>query len=198
MLMEETSVPLGALPIEAFKTHLRLGTGFSEQSLQDPVLEGFLRAAMAAIEARTGKILLSRSFSWNVTRWRDPDCAVLPIAPVRSVTEVAVINLDGSETVANGSAFVLERDMQQPLVRSKNKALPAIPTGGSAEVRFVAGYGSVWGELPADLAQAVMLLAAHYYEYREEVSLSQGCMPFGVISLIERYKPMRLMAGARL
>ena len=55
MLVEETTVPAAALPIAAFKDHLRLGTGFSEDTIQDSVLEGFLRAAVAAIEARTGK-----------------------------------------------------------------------------------------------------------------------------------------------
>ena len=41
-----------------------------------------------------------------------------------------------------------------------------------------------------------MLLASHYYEFRHETTLSEGCMPFGVTSLIERYRVMRL--GARV
>ena len=41
-----------------------------------------------------------------------------------------------------------------------------------------------------------MLLASHYYEYRDETALSQGCMPFGVTSLIARYRPIRLGLGA--
>ncbi len=60
---------------------------------------------------------------------------------------------------------------------------------------FRAGFGAGWADIPADLAQAVLLLAAHYYEYRDEVSLSQGCMPFGVSSLIERYRTVRLLTG---
>ncbi|MCX8227300.1 MAG: head-tail connector protein, partial [Sulfitobacter sp.] len=58
-----------------------------------------------------------------------------------------------------------------------------------------AGYGATWGQVPADLQQAVFLLAGHYYEFRHETNLSDGCMPFGVSSLIERYKPMRLGFG---
>ena len=56
MLIEETTVPDVALPVEDFKAHLRLGTGFGPETLQDEVLAGFLRAAISAIEARTGKI----------------------------------------------------------------------------------------------------------------------------------------------
>ena len=51
------------------------------------------------------------------------------------------------------------------------------------------------GKGAADLAQAVMLLAAHYYEYRDETALAEGCMPFGVASLIERYRIVRLYGG---
>ena len=58
-----------------------------------------------------------------------------------------------------------------------------------------AGFATGWDELPADLAQAVLLLAAHYYEYRNETALSDGCMPFGVTSLVQRYRPMRIAPG---
>ncbi len=61
MLVEQTTVPGAALPVAEFKDHLRLGTGFADDGVQDGVLEAYLRAAMAAIEARTGKILLTRS-----------------------------------------------------------------------------------------------------------------------------------------
>ena len=73
--------------------------------------------------------------------------------------------------------------------------LPPIAPGGTAEIVFRAGYGVAWSDSPADLAQAVLLLAAHYYEYRHETGLAGGCMPFGVSSLIERYRTVRLLGG---
>jgi len=57
MLIEETNIPDAVLPLAAFKAHLRMGTGFSDTSLQDAVLGRFLRAALAAVEGRTGKVL---------------------------------------------------------------------------------------------------------------------------------------------
>ena len=65
-------------------------------------------------------------------------------------------------------------------------------------IGFVAGFGAAWGDVPADLRQAVLMLATHYYEYRHDTSLSSGCMPFGVTSLLERYRPVRLHMGAGL
>jgi hypothetical protein len=71
LLMEESAVPIAALPLAEFKAHLRLGTGFADDDIQDPVLEGFLRAALAAIEGRTGKVLIEREFSWVLHDWQD-------------------------------------------------------------------------------------------------------------------------------
>ena len=52
-LVEQTTVPVASLPVSQFKHHLQLGTGFADDTAQDAVLEQYLRAAIAAIEART-------------------------------------------------------------------------------------------------------------------------------------------------
>ncbi|WP_323779512.1 head-tail connector protein [Leisingera sp.] len=195
MLSELTPVPEAALPLAPFKAHLRLGTGFGEDSLQDEVLIGFLRAALAAIERRTGKALITRDFELEIRHWRDRARMILPIAPVQAVTAVAMRDAGGGETVLDASLYHLERDGQRPRLCPAGSLLPPIPTGGLARISLQAGMASDWGGLPADLGQAVMLLAAHYYEYRADTGLHGGCMPFGVTSLIERYRSLRLTLG---
>ena len=195
MLIEETAVSQAALPLAEFKTHLRLGTGFADDDIQDPVLESFLRAAIAAIEARTGKILITRDFSWTLTLWRDPGGQALPVAPVSAIIRLTLRNRMDEEDVIDPAHYRLERDAHRPVLRPAGTALPMIPSGGTAEVEFSAGMAAAWGGLPADLAQAVLLLAAHYHEYRHETTLGDGCMPFGVSSLIERYRTVRLFGG---
>lgn len=197
MLVEETTVPQSALPVAPFKDHLRLGSGFSDDGLQDGLLESFLRAAMAAIEARTGKILLEREFSWTLTAWRDSQSQALPVAPVSAIAQVVLISRLGDETVVAPAAYHLEPDMQRPALVASGTSLPTIGTGGSARIGFLAGFGPDWSDLPADMAQAVMMLAAHYYEYRHETAFGSGCMPFGVSALIERYRTVRLFGGGR-
>ncbi len=195
MLIEETTVPDGALPVEDFKAHLRLGTGFGQETSQDEVLTGFLRAAIGAVEARTGKVLITRSFGWSLSFWRDLNAQGLPLAPVSAISSVTIVARNGDEVLAAPEAYWLEKDSQRPRLRSTGAALPGIPANGSVVIRFDAGYGAAWADVPPDLRQAVMLLAAHYYEYRNETSLSDGCMPFGVTSLIERYRIMRIGTG---
>ncbi|WP_283644080.1 head-tail connector protein [Marinovum algicola] len=191
MLVEETNVPLAALPVEEFKAHLRLGSGFAGAGVKDAVLASFLRAAIAAIEARTGKALILRPFTYTVERWRETAAQRLPVAPVTAVSSVTITDAAGTAEVVDPGDYRLRPDAQAPQLRATGNCLPVIPAGGSAAVAFSAGYAPDWAGLPADLGQAVMLLAAHYYEYRDETALGQGCMPFGVTTLIERYRMMR-------
>ncbi|OWU85308.1 gene transfer agent protein [Oceanicola sp. 22II-s10i] len=195
MLTEETEVPLAALPVDAFKAHLRLGTGFAGDVVQDEVLESFLRAAIAVIEARTGKALFERDFAWRVTAWRSPVEQVLPVAPVSAVSELRRVSGEGAEAVIAADAYRLVVDTYAPRLTGRVFMLPTIPTGGAMVIRFTAGFGAAWDDVPPDLRHAVMLLAAHYYEYRGETVLDEGCMPFGVSALLARYRTFRLGAA---
>lgn len=195
MLIEETAIADTTLPVDQFKAHLRMGTGFAESDVQEELLKGFLRAAIAAIEARTGKVLIERAFSWSLSCWRDPAGEVLPVAPVSAIDAVTMTDATGADTDLNTDAYRLERDSQRPRLRPAATSLPSVPTGGSVKIAFTAGMAAGWDSLPADLGQAVLLLAAHYYEYRDETSLSDGCMPFGVTSLIQRYRMVRFGSG---
>ncbi len=195
MLIEETSVPSEALPVADFKSHLRLGTGFSDDAAQDDLLESFLRAAMTAIEARTGKILLQRVFSWTINRWSNPVTQGLPVAPISAIVRLVLRDPRNDEEIVAPEFYNLQPDSQRPILRARGSVLPIIAPGGTAELVFQAGYGADWSKLPSDLSQAVMLLATHYYEHRDETSLAAGCMPFGVSSLIERYRTVRVFIG---
>lgn len=196
MLVEETLVSDAVLPVDALKDHLLIGSGFAEGDLQDPVLVSFLRAALAAIEGRTSKALIARGFLMTIDDWASRSEQKLPVAPVQSVNEVSIIDAYGVATRLDPSTFRLQKDAFAARLRPMSTLLPSVPTGGSVEIRFDAGYGASFEAVPEDLKQAVLMLASHYYEYRADTALGQGCMPFGVTSLIARYRPVRMGLGA--
>lgn len=195
MLIEQSAVPDEALPIVAFRDHLRLGSGFADDAAQDAVLGAELRAALAVIEGRTGKVLIRRRFGWTVTQWGTLSEQALPVAPVQEVVSIALSTRQGEVTAVDLARVRLVQDMQRPLIVATGAVLPQVPLGGTAEVVFEAGFAPVWGDLPGDLAQAVMMLAAHYYEHRFESAAQGGAVPFGVAALIERYRTVRLLGG---
>jgi uncharacterized phiE125 gp8 family phage protein len=193
ILTEVSAPPSAAVPVRAFAEHLALGRGFADDGAQDGVLELYLRAAMAAIEARLGRALLAREFAWSVPCWREEASQTMPIGPVRSVSSVTLVAADGSEEAADPDGWSVLRDSQRPrLVGRFGRSLPRIPRSGRAEIRFTAGFGAIWDEVPADLRQAVFLLAAHFYENRSDAGTVAGSMPFGVLVLLETYRAARL------
>lgn len=193
MVVELTSITTGVLPLAELRAQLRLGTGFGEDTLQDGVLEALLRAAIAAIEGRTGKALIRRQFVWTLTGWRDPSGQSLPVAPVTAIDEMRLFSRTGAETVADPAAYRLIQDSHCPQIRPTGSMLPGIGQGGMAEILFTAGFAGDWAGVPADLAHAVLLLAAHYYEHRNALD-GEGAvqLPFGVNALIERHRSLRL------
>ncbi|GGE40567.1 hypothetical protein GCM10011517_05280 [Actibacterium pelagium] len=197
MLSVVTPVPDAALPVEAFKDHLRLGTGFASSGSEDALLLGFLRAAMAAVEGRTGKALLLRTYQWTLTAWRDATRQALPVAPVAVVSELRLTDSAGSEEVVAAETYRLVRDTHRPLLEALGIALPMVPLGGEARVTFDAGFAADWTNLPADLAQAVFMLAAHYYEHRQSSGFGEPDMPYDVAKLIEPWRTVRILGGGR-
>tara|TARA_R110002096_G_scaffold139147_6_gene293321 strand:- start:805 stop:1401 length:597 start_codon:yes stop_codon:yes gene_type:complete len=196
ILTEITSIPSGALPFYNFKNHLRMGTGFAEADLQDPLLEAYLRAAIATIEGKLGLAIIERSFSWNLTTWHHGDHQNFPIRPVKAITSVTCLDRFDVPYAVDSGAYVLIQDSLVPAIKAVGGWLPRIPTDGTIEIEFLAGYGANWDDVPADLAQAVLLLASYFYENRIGAPLASGILPVAVSGLIEPYRVVRV-SGTR-
>lgn len=197
MLVEQGAVPSAALPVADLRAHLRLGTGFGADGLQDGLLESQLRAAIAAVEGRTGKALVQRRFVWDVACWRGAGAQAIPVAPVVAVIEVALVDAGGGRVVLPAAGWRLRRDAQRPRLEPAGAALPPVPAGGRAEVVLDAGFGPQWAAVPPDLAQAVLLLAAEYYEFRHDGGAARGGLPPAVQALIGPWRTVRVLGGGQ-
>jgi uncharacterized phiE125 gp8 family phage protein len=195
LLTELTTISGAALPVQGLKDHLRLGTGFADSGMQDGLLEGYLRSAMAAIEGRTGKALLSRQFKLTLEDWRDGSEQALPVAPVSAVVSLTLYNLANTATVIPADRYRLVQDTHRPKLAAAGYVLPVVPVDGRIEIVFAAGFGAAWANVPPDLQQAVFLLAAQYYEHRNEFAEAQPGLPYPVQALIERWRTVRVLGG---
>lgn len=196
MLTEETPVPSAALPVEEMKDHLRMGSGFADDGLQDGLIETYLRAAMAVIEGRIGKMLFQRRFLWVLDCWRDAEQA-LPVSPVAGIVSLTLVDAAGAEVVVPATAYRLIKDLHRPRLAGKGASLSTIPTEGVVKVVFDAGFGPAWTDVPVDLRQAVLLLAGEYYEHRHDDGAQAAGLPFGVVTLIERWRTVRILGGGK-
>lgn len=195
MLTEEMPVAASVLPVQSLRDHLRLGTGFADDGLQDDLVEAYLRAALAAIEARIGKVLPQRVFRWTLEDWRDGVTQPLPVGPVRAIGSVVIHDAAGAASLVPPEVYRLITDVHRSRLVARGTALPSVSAGGRIEVVFTAGFGAGWADVPPDLRQAVLLLAADYYEQRGETGLRTAALPFGVTGLIERWRTVRVLGG---
>lgn len=196
MLVELTAPAADALPVAALRDHLRLGSGFgiADDPAETAALTGFLRAAIATIEARTGKVLLARQFRLRLDDWRDPRGQPLPLAPVSAVERVEIDDGTGRIVVVDPAGWSLLADLQRPVLLPRSGWLPVVPEAGFVNIILQTGFGPAWSDVPADLAQAVLLLAARYHEDRTFEG-TQAAMPFAVSGLIERWRSVRVLGG---
>jgi len=189
-LTEITPIPLAALPLAELRDHLRLSSGFADDATQDGLLEQYLRAAIATVEGRVARSLFLRGYSLRLSRWRDGYAQALPVAPVTALQSVTMLDASGAQTLVDPARYRLDADGARPRLEAAGTALPGIPTGGAVVIDFSAGFGADWSDIPADLRQAVLLLAAQYYEGREAGGSAD--MGFGVRALLERWRDLRL------
>lgn len=190
MLTEVTAPTQTVVSVQDFSDHLRLGSGFADDGNQDAALEMYLRVAASAVEARIGKALITRRMRLVLTGWQGVERQALPMAPIQMIDSVSVVDAGGSSVAMGAGRWVLRRDMHRPELVANGGYLPTIPANGQVEIVFEAGFGPDPVDVPADLRQAVLLLAAHYYEARTG-SEADG-VPMAVMALLAPHRVVRL------
>lgn len=188
-LTERTAIAQSSLPLADLRDHLRLGSGFGEESLQDDLLASVLRAAIAEIERQICRSFINREFCFLLDCWRSSGRQFLPRGPVTTISEIAVTRRDGGRDVLDPARYRLVTDEPRAAIQPTRGSFPRISTGGEAQITFSAGYGPSWETVPADLALAALSLASARYEDRN----GSEPMPQGVRSLIAPYRPLRVL-----
>jgi uncharacterized phiE125 gp8 family phage protein len=116
---------------------------------------------------------------------------------VDGVVSVTLVDAAGGETLVAATSYRLVSDTHRPRLVGRGFSLPTIPTDGMVKVVFDAGFGPDWTDVPVDLRQAVLLLASEYYEHRHDDGAQGAGLPFGVVTLIERWRTVRILGGGR-
>lgn len=165
------------------RAHLRLDTGD-----EDAVLTAFITAARAVLEGETRRALVTQVWRLLLDEWPGAEVK-LPLAPVAAVTEVTV---DGPGALDPAFYETALQGDEPRIVAAGVWPRPMRRVAGIA-IDFTAGYGDA-AAVPAPLKQAVLMLAAHWFEHREPVSFGEARteIPATVSALAAPYRRMRL------
>jgi len=165
--------PPAVEPVELaeMKMHLRV-----EHSAEDALILVLIQAAREWCEEFTSRSFITRTWELRLDAWPEERYIELPRPPLQGVTWVKYVDENGVEHTLDASTYVVDAvSVPGRVVLVNNASWPSVALfpAGAVRVRYTAGYGSNPSDVPEMARHAVRLLAAHWYENRENSSPAQ-------------------------
>ncbi len=162
------------------REHLRLGA-----STDDLMLAGLIAAARQEVERQTGLALIDQDWRLVLDEWPPGGLILLRRAPVSEILSVTVLDGEGNPAALSGWQADLASRPARLLAGERPR--PGLPLAGIG-VDFRCGHGATGAGVPEILRRAILMLVAHWYEFR---GVSTG-PPAGFDRLISTFRPARL------
>lgn len=164
-----------------------------DQAEEDDLLGTLITAARLMIEAASGRMLIEQGWRIVIDRWPERGEIRLPLSPVSAIVAARVYDALGvAQAVASGA---LELDMvaDPPVIRVRGDVPEIGRMRGAIEIDIVAGYGAAASAVPALLRQAVLRLAARWFEQRGDVvGRDAEALPVEIMALVAPFRRARL------
>jgi uncharacterized phiE125 gp8 family phage protein len=160
---------------------------------EDTLISGLIRAAREEVEASCGLALIDQS--WRLTLDLLPPLGrvLLRRHPLREIVSITRFGEDGEGTLVDPGTYRLDPTSRPARLHFRD--LPAVgqPMNG-IEIDFKAGFGEAGTDVPDLLKRAILLLVAHWYEFRAEVRAKDqpASYPSGYERLIAPWRTRRL------
>ena len=153
--------------LEEAKQNLRI-----DHDSEDDLLQALIRAAREEVETGCGLALIAQH--WRVALDALPASRSVPLRrhPVREVTAVTVYGADGEASLVDEADYRLDAQARPARLRFRKHLEPGTDMNG-IEIDFEAGYGETGAAVPEVLRRAILVLVAHWYEFRATYSAGQ-------------------------
>jgi len=159
-----------------------------EYADDDNIIVGVLKAARECVENATNRRLITQTWRHYPANPRD---IILPFGPVQAVTSVTLYDETGSAHLLAPSDYDADIISEPATLKVRNLQGVSLRWTNPLAVEFVCGYGDSGTTVPESIRQAIMLLAAHWYENRvavAETALRFEELPMGVKYLLAPYR----------
>jgi uncharacterized phiE125 gp8 family phage protein len=190
MALFRTVAPEGEpLSVAECKAYLRIDHGDD-----DALIGGLVRAAREEVERHTGTALLAQDWRLTLDRWPRLGRVTIPLHPVSEILSVTVYGDEGEGSLVDPASYRLDPRSRPARLHFSDWPAPAIVMNG-IEIDFRAGFGEAGTDVPDLLKRGMMLLVAHWYEFRAAHGAADQpvSLPEGFSRLVAGYRSRRLL-----
>lgn len=159
-LFRTTAPAVEPVTVAEVKAQLRIG-----HDSEDDLLDGLIRAAREEVEVRTGLALLSQNWRLAMDRWPHFGRIALLRYPVIEILSVTVYGTEGEASLVDPSTYEADLASRPTRLYFLTRPVPSRILNG-IEIDFSAGFGADAGTVPEGLKRAILVLVAHWYEFR--------------------------------
>jgi uncharacterized phiE125 gp8 family phage protein len=170
------------------KSHLRL-----QHASEDDLIAGLIRAAREEVERATGMALIDQTWRLVLDRWPRGGRAALMSHPVRQVLSVTAYGTEGEASLVDPADYEVDTLSRPARIHFERRPEPLRAMNG-IEIDFSAGFGEAGTDVPDLLRRAILVLAAHWYEFRASYGPADQPVsyPPGYERMIAGYRDRRL------
>jgi uncharacterized phiE125 gp8 family phage protein len=169
------------------KAHLRV-----THTDEDQLISQLMIAARRVIEARSGLLLMAQQWTHYRDSWPWDGVIDLPLVPLISLDDLKVYGEDGAAAIIDPAHYYADLASRPPrlLLRGSRAWAPPGRAGNGIAIEVTAGFGTAASAVPEPLRQAILVLTAHWYEYRGNAEPPPA--PLTLDALIVPYREVRL------
>lgn len=176
-----------ALPLTL--AELKAGARLDGIDDDDALLMGYLRSAVAQIDGRDGSLgraLITQIWDYKIGCFPIPGVhdhrgtIRLPLPPLQSVGSITYTDLAGSEQTLSSALYHVVTGDAPKIVPAWGETWPDTRDEPEAvTIRFTAGYGDNWNDVPEPIRQALTMMVRDAYD---------GCESTVPAMLLNRYQ----------
>jgi uncharacterized phiE125 gp8 family phage protein len=177
------------------KRHLRIEDDVTDD---DDLVGSLISAAGERAELATHRALIRQTWDLVLDSFPDADFIEIPKPPLVSITSVSYIDTGGVTQTFSSSGYVVTAPAGPRCARGRlalkfGSVWPVTQAQrGAVTIRFIAGYGGSWADVPSLLRAGMKLDVGTLYENRESALIGlRGTveeLPFGVRAIYFSYR----------
>ncbi len=176
------------LSLQDVKEHLRI-----DHEHEDNLLMETLKAARQFAEFGSGQKCITQTWRQYTSAFPQNGCVDIQVAPVISITSVVAFDEEGNSSVLPPETYSVLLG-ETPAVLQFSNLNDTSAAANGLEIDVVAGFGDFGVDVPDSLKRAILLLVAHWYEFRGAVSPQNQpvSLPAGFERLISQFKRVNI------